>query len=150
MIRLLVMVVTVCWLSGCSAYMAANQPGPKDLSLFTKGTPRAKLIAEFGSPINTEIKEGVRRDIFKFTHGYAAGVRAGRAILHGAADVVTLGLWEVVGTPAEGYLNGTQLSAEVIYDNQDAVAKVIPLSGEEELQRNMANPQPVAAGDKTK
>jgi hypothetical protein len=150
MLRRLVIIGMVTLVSGCSAYMAANQPGPKDLSLFTKGTPRGKLIAEFGAPINTETKNGVRKDIFKFTHGYDAGVRAGRAIFHGAADVVTLGLWEVVGTPAEGYMNGTQLSAEVTYDTQDNVAVMVPLAGEEELKRGVANPRPVADGDKTK
>ena len=149
-LRSLVLVCVVPVLAGCSAYMAANQPGPKDLSLLTKGTPRGKLIAEFGSPINTEVKDGARKDIFKFTHGYDAGVRAGRAVFHGAADVLTLGLWEVVGTPTEGYLNGSQLSAEVTYDPQDNVATVVPLTGEDELKRGMANPKPVTDADRTK
>ena len=60
-LRSLVLVCVVPVLAGCSAYMAANQPGPKDLSLLTKGTPRGKLIAEFGSPINTEVKDGARK-----------------------------------------------------------------------------------------
>lgn len=120
---------------GCSAYMAANQPGPKDLSLLNKGTPRAKLIAEYGAPIHTETKDGTRRDIFKFKHGYHGGVKAGRAVAHGAATVATLGLWEIVGTPTEGYLNGTELSAEVHYDGGDAVAIVKPLTGEDEIAR---------------
>ena len=137
-------------MTGCSAYMAANQPGPKDLSLFTKGTPRSRLIAEYGAPINTETKNGARKDIFKFTQGYDAGVRAGRAILHGAADVFTLGLWEVAGTPIEGHFNGTQISAEVVYDAQDNVATVVPLTGEDELNRGMANPKPVTEADRTK
>ena len=148
-LRRLTAVALMTALTGCSAYMAANQPGPKDLSLFTKGTPRARLIAEFGTPINTDTKGGIRKDIFKFTQGYSAGVKTGRAILHGAADVATLGLWEIVGTPTEGYLNGSQLSAEVTYDAQDNVANVVPLAGEEELRKGMANPQPVAPGDKT-
>lgn len=129
-------------LCACSAYMAANQPGPKDLSLLKAGTPRSKLIAEFGSPINSETKNGVRKDIFKFTHGYHAGVRAGRAVLHGAADVATLGLWEVVGTPTEGYLNGTQLSAEVTYDAQDVAVSIVPLAGEDEIKKANEPPPP--------
>lgn len=147
--RRVMLAASMMALTGCSAYMAANQPGPKDLSLFNKGTPRGKLIAEFGQPINSEVKDGARHDIFKFTQGYSAGVKAGRAIFHGAADVATLGLWEVVGTPTEGYLNGSQLSAEVIYDPLDNVANTIPLAGEEELRKGIANPQPVAQGDKT-
>ena len=120
-------------LTGCSAYMAANQPGQKDLTLLNPGQPRAKLIAEFGQPVHSETKDGARRNIFQFTQGYHASVRAGRAIAHAAADFATLGLWEVVGTPTEGYLNGTQLSAEVVYDKDDRVAQVIPLKGEQEL-----------------
>lgn len=120
-------------LSGCSVYMAANQPSQKDLSLLSKGQPRAKLLAEFGTPIHTEMKDGQRKDIFTFTQGYNGGVKVGRAVLHGVADVATLGLWEAVGTPAEGYMNGTQLSAEVTYDAQDVVALVVPLKGAEEI-----------------
>ena len=33
--------------------------------------------------------------------GYRKGVKVARAIGHGAADVMTLGLWEVVGRPTE-------------------------------------------------
>lgn len=129
---------------GCSVYMAANQPGQKDLSLLSKGQPRSKLLAEFGTPIHTEMKDGQRKDIFTFTQGYHGGVRAGRAILHGVADVATLGLWEVVGTPTEGYMNGTQLSAEVTYDAQDVVANVVPLRGTEEITKGTNLPTPDA------
>ena len=134
--------LSVAPLSGCSVYMAANQPNQKDLALLSKGQPRAKLLAEFGTPIHTEIKDGQRKDIFTFTQGYNGGVKAGRAILHGVADVATLGLWEAVGTPAEGYMNGTQLSAEVTYDAQDIVAVVVPLKGAEELDRGTNMPLP--------
>ncbi len=135
LVRLIGTAVLFSMLLGCSAYMAANQPGPKDLSLLNNGTPRAKLIAEYGAPIHTEMKDGTRRDIFKFKHGYHGGVKAARAIAHGAATVATLGLWEIVGTPTEGYLNGTELSAEVRYDGGDAVALVKPLTGEDEIAR---------------
>lgn len=119
--------------SGCAAYMAANQPGKKDVAVLSKGQPRARLIAELGPPISTETKDGVRRDIFKFTQGYHTAAKVGRAVLHGAADVVTLGLWEVVGTPTEGYFNGTEVSAEVIYDANDNVDRIVPLRGVEEI-----------------
>ena len=130
------------WGSGCSVYMAANQPGQKDLALLTKGQPRAKLIAEFGQPLHTEIKDGVRKDIFQWQQGYHPGVRAGRAAGHAVASVATLGLWEVVGTPVEGYMNGTQLSAEVTYDRDDVVAIITPLKGEQEIVTGSNIPQP--------
>jgi hypothetical protein len=54
-------------------------------------------------------------------------------VLHGAADVLTLGLWEVVGTPIEGYANGTKVSVEITYDREERVVKVVPLRGQEVL-----------------
>ena len=128
--------------SGCSAYMAANQPGQKDLALLNPGQTRARLIAEFGQPIHSEVRDGARRDIFQWTQGYHSGVRAGRAVGHAVASVATLGLWEVVGTPVEGYMNGTQLSAEVTYDSNDRVVSVAPLKGEDEIRTGSTIPQP--------
>lgn len=138
----LVTAALACSTAGCSAYMAANQPGQKDIAVLNPGQPRAKLIAEFGQPIHTETKDGVRKDIFQWTQGYHSGVRAGRAVGHAVASVATLGLWEVVGTPVEGYMNGSQLSAEVHYDRNDIVAKVVPLKGEEEIKTGSVIPQP--------
>lgn len=91
--------------------------------------------------MSSHIEGGVKTDIFSFTQGYSGGAKAGRAILHGAADVATLGLWEVVGTPTEGYFNGSQLSAQVKYDAQDRVTEVVPLKGSEELQAATTGPK---------
>lgn len=125
-------------LSGCSVYMAANQPGEKNLALLKPGTPRNAVVAEFGTPITSETKNGVKHDVIKFTQGYSAGARAGRAILHGAADVFTAGLWEVAGTPVESTFNGTQMSAEVVYDASDRIAQIIPLSHADEFNAGVA------------
>ena len=51
---------------GCAVHSAANQPSEKDTSLLSIGTPRAMIIAEFGAPINTEIRDGKKTDIFSF------------------------------------------------------------------------------------
>ncbi|MFA5956690.1 hypothetical protein [Hyphomicrobium sp.] len=117
--------------------MAAHQPDAKDLTVLSAGQPRANLIAELGPPVSTQVDKGVRTDIFSFTQGYSGGAKAGRAVLHGAADIATLGLWEAVGTPTEGYFKGSQLSAEVTYDEHDRVTRVVPLKGSEEIQAVM-------------
>jgi hypothetical protein len=57
----------------------------------------------------------------------ARGVRVARAIGHGAADVMTLGLWKVVGTPTEAALNGHRVAYEVTYDASDRIEQVVPL-----------------------
>lgn len=128
--------------SGCAVYMAAHQPDAKDLTVLSAGQPRARLIAELGPPVSTQVDKGIRTDIFSFTQGYSGGAKAGRAVLHGAADVATLGLWEAVGTPTEGYFSGSQLSAQVTYDEHDRVTSVVPLKGSEEIKAVMTNPAP--------
>jgi hypothetical protein len=54
---------------------------------------------------------------------------AGRAAFHGAMDVMTLGLWEVVGTPIEGF-QGEKRRVTIIYDKDNKVAAInsVPLA----------------------
>lgn len=114
-------------ISGCSVFMAAKQPDAKNVDLFKTGTPRSMLLAEFGLPMVSEVRNGKRTEIFKFVQGYSAGAKAGRAVFHGVADVLTLGLWEVVGTPTEGVFNGNEIVFEVSYDENDRIDQVIAL-----------------------
>jgi hypothetical protein len=116
--------------SGCSVYMASHQPDKKDTTLLKPGTPRSLLLTEFGQPVSSETKEGKRVDVFSFVQGYSQGTKSIRAIFHGVADVFTLGLWEVVGTPTESALNGDKLMYEVTYDANDRVEKVVPIGKE--------------------
>ena len=118
---------TLLFTSGCSVFMAAKQPDAKDVDLIKVGTPRSMLLAEFGPPSVSEIRDGKKHEIFKFVQGYNAGVKAGRAVFHGAADVFTLGLWEVVGTPTEGIFHGTDMAFEVTYDKNDRIDHVVAL-----------------------
>lgn len=110
--------------SGCSVFMAAKQPEKKDTSLLKEGVSRAVLISEFGAPVISEYKNDKRFEIFKFVQGYSTGAKAGRAFFHGAASVATLGLWELVGTPAEITFNGDEMAFQVSYDENDLVDEV--------------------------
>lgn len=121
--------------NGCSVYMASKQPGRKDLNVLAAGTPRSLVLAELGQPRASEMKDGKRVDVFSFVQGYSKGAKAGRAFFHGAADVVTLGMWEVVGTPTEAVFDGKKLAYEVTYDANDKVEKVLTLTtGKEEIK----------------
>lgn len=115
------------FLAGCSVFMAAKQPDKKDVELFKVGTPRAMLLAEFGLPVHSEVKDGKKTDIFKFVQGYSTGAKAGRAVFHGVADFFTLGLWEIVGTPTEGVFSGDEMVFQVTYDADDRIAEVVAL-----------------------
>lgn len=115
--------------SGCAVVMAAKQPDYKNVELFKVGTPRGALLGEFGHPTATDTKpDGTRCDTFSFTQGYSGGAKAGRAFLHGVADVFTLGLWEVIGTPAEAIFSGSTVGYQACYDKEDRVQTVILLT----------------------
>ncbi len=118
--------------SGCAVFMAAKQPPKKDLSVLSVGAPRSLLLAELGQPVSTDTKDGKRVDLFSFTQGYSKGAKTGRALFHGAADVMTLGLWEVVGTPTEVVFSGKKMSFEVTYDAKDRVEKISDISKQEQ------------------
>lgn len=118
------LVVLAISVSGCSVFMAAKQPEKKDISLLKEGVSRAVLISEFGAPVVSEYKNDKRFEIFKFVQGYSTGTKAGRAFFHGAASVATLGLWELVGTPAEITFNGDEMAFQVSYDENDLVDEV--------------------------
>jgi hypothetical protein len=114
--------------------MAANQPGEKDLSVLKAGSPRNAVIAELGAPVQSITRDGVKVDLYTFVQGYNGLERGGRAVLHGAADVLTLGLWEVVGTPIESVANGTKVTVEVTYTYEDRVDTVVAITGQDKLE----------------
>jgi hypothetical protein len=94
---------------------------------------RSRVIAELGTPLVSEEKDGKKTDVFSVRQGYSTGAKAGRAIFHGVADVFTLGLWEVVGTPVEAVASGTDVKVSVCYDRNGKVEKVTTYSGKEKI-----------------
>lgn len=125
LIKRVAIAISLCILiAGCSAFMAAKQPEKRDIDLLQPGTTRAQLISEFGAPVVSEFKDGKRYEIFKFVQGYSTGAKAGRAFFHGAANVVTLGLWELIGTPTEITFSGDEMAFQVKYDDNDVAEEI--------------------------
>lgn len=121
-------------LTGCAAVKASRQPGKKDVQVLRQGVPRTHVIAELGKPEWTRERDGVITDVFSFKQGYSKGVKATRALAHGAADVVTGGLWEVVGIPAETLADGTDVQVVVTYDDVENVSGVQVIKGQKALE----------------
>ena len=132
---LVILMLATLSIQGCAVFMAARQPGKKNISLFKIGTSRSSLIAEFGAPTVTEDRNGKKYEIFKFTQGYNASSKVGRALFHGVADVFSFGLWEVVGTPTEMVFDGTIMTYEVSYDSDNRIDTV-------NIIKNEANKNP--------
>jgi hypothetical protein len=110
--------------------MAAKQPEKKDLNVLDRGIPRNFVIAEIGAPAHSRVEEGKTCDVFSFVQGYSKGAKVGRALFHGAADVFTLGLWKVAGTPIEAVADGNDIKVEVFYDATDSVERVNVIKGQ--------------------
>lgn len=126
---------------GCAATMAAKQPGEKNLSILTPGTPRAMVLAEYGKPITSESIKGKKTEVYKFTNGYSTGTKVVRVMFHVAADFFTLFLWEFVGMPIEMGYDGTEMAYQVKYDGEEKITTAELLKGEEPEEI------PVVAGD---
>ena len=125
----LAMALSLLTVSACSVYKAATQPEKKNLSVLSQGTPRSYVIAELGAPTWSGQTNGEEVDIFSFKQGYSKGAKVGRAFFHGAADVVTAGLWEVVATPIETIADGTDMKVEVTYNEEGTIKMVNYLQG---------------------
>jgi len=118
-------------LFGCSVFMAAQLPDKKNLEVFKPGVPRQVVLAEMGLPAGYENRDGVRSEVYKFKQGYSQPVKMSRAVLHGAADIFTFGLWEAIGTPAELAFSGTDTMVLVTYNSSDRVDTVEYFKGGE-------------------
>jgi hypothetical protein len=119
-------------LTGCSVFMAAHLPDKKNLEVFRPGVPRQVVLAEMGLPTGYEDRNGVRSEVYKFRQGYSQPAKISRAVLHGAADIVTVGLWEVVGTPTEYVFSGTDMLVLVTYNRYNRVDTVEYFQGGEQ------------------
>ncbi|MEX2113151.1 MAG: hypothetical protein WD845_08195 [Pirellulales bacterium] len=120
--------------SGCAAVKAVRQPEKRDMHVLDRGVPRTHVIAELGSPVWSDERDGAQVDVFSFKQGYTKVNKAARAMAHGAADVATFGLWEVVGLPAEALANGTDVQLEVYYGPDQTVDHVVVIKGDKAVQ----------------
>lgn len=109
-------------LSACSVGMAAaGKPAP-DLAVCKVGADRSDVEAALGSPVGVQtLPDGDTTCRYQYEVGNDPS--PGRALAHGAMDVLTLGLWEVVGTPVE-LVQGKTYELAVTY-GPDGKAKAI-------------------------
>jgi hypothetical protein len=119
MVRTAAIIITACMLSGCSVGMALSGSPNPNLGAVRTGASRGEVELHLGSPISTTPLEGGHRaDVYEYEIGNEPS--AGRAAGHAVLDVLTLGLWEIAGTPIEG-VQGEKYTATIEYDQDDKV-----------------------------
>lgn len=119
-------------ISGCSVGMAMSGKEDPNLGAFRVGSTRGEVELQLGSPVSSvTTPEGMRVDLYEYEIGNKPS--AGRAIGHGVMDILTLGLWEVIGTPIEGF-TGEKKRLTITYDKKDRVEAInqAPIPKEEE------------------
>lgn len=105
---------------GCAVVKAAKGKKDADLSVLKEGMPRALVVAGIGEPVYSD----KNTDIYEACKGDESSL--GRALAHGALDVMTCGVWEVVGTPIEmaGDSDKKCYRLTVIYDEDNNVKEI--------------------------
>ncbi len=116
-----ILLVLASTLAGCSVVMAtAGKPDPATSSL-DLGQSRDIVLLNLGEPSQTNLTDAGRVDTFDLERGNQPSI--GRAIGHAFLDLITLGLWELAGTPLEA-ISGESFRLTITYDNEDKVTKV--------------------------
>lgn len=113
-------------LASCSVGMAMHGKEDVNLSSITVGQDRSIVIMHLGQPYRTFGNENGRVDTYAVERGNAPSV--GRAAGHAVMDLLTFGLWEVIGTPIEGFA-GEEFTITIEYGSDDKLKSVATTPG---------------------
>lgn len=112
-------------LTGCGPVLEATRPDPVDLSKFVPGEKRTSVLAEVGGPVASSKDGDNSCDIYKlFTRGPDAVGKGAIAAGEVVADVFTLGLSEVVFTPAEAATRNSKHTVLFCYSSEEKLVSV--------------------------
>jgi len=104
----------------------SGKPDP-NISALAEGQDRDIVILNLGQPTKTLLGDNQRTDIFELERGNEQSV--GRATGHAIMDLLTLGGWEIIGTPIEGFAGDT-ITLQIEYDERNKVRSVKTLESQ--------------------
>lgn len=100
--------------SACSVGLALDGEKQPDLSVLKVGAEKTQIEGQLGPPKSEAmLAEGRTQSTYVYDVGNEPS--GGRAALHAGMDVLTLGLWELFGTPLEA-MQGKEMRLVVTYD----------------------------------
>ena len=119
----LIVLLFVFILTSCSVFMAAKKEGVS-IDQLSQCRTRSCLISKGAIPIDSKTND----DGILIEETYQAQKPKGsasRAAMHGCLDVLTLGIWEVAGTPIEGSKGKKEMySIKVHYENGENIKNI--------------------------
>lgn len=121
---LTILILFVLLQQSCSVGMALSGNKQQDISTFYVGADRLFVHGRTGFPDSSiQDKDGKWIDTYLIISGDEPSTL--RAIGHSALDVVTLGLWEVIGTPIELAVGSEDHDRfEIFYDENDKIERL--------------------------
>jgi hypothetical protein len=112
-------------LLACSPIMEANRPDPVDMTQFAVGEKRMNVLAAVGAPLGTTKDGDNSCDIYKlYTEGHSGAGKGAIAAGEVVADVFTLGLTEIIFTPAEGATQDSKHAVIFCYSSDDKLVSI--------------------------
>ncbi|MES2252462.1 MAG: hypothetical protein V4482_02095 [Pseudomonadota bacterium] len=114
-------------LNGCSAVMAGKRSTYKgDPKVLTTGQTRMTVESTLGAPdMSSPLEGGKRRVIYRMDpDAHSRGSRNAAVAGHVVADILTLGLWEIAGTPTELAAQDEMHNYIVTYDAAGVIESV--------------------------
>ena len=125
--NLIISLLCIPLLSGCSVFMAAHKTGVDSEQLGECRT-RACIISKGAVPLHAkkDNKGNIIEEAYQVKKPTGS---AARAVMHGVLDISTFGLWEIAGTPIEGTMDKNKsYPIKVIYQNDGETIKAIQLN----------------------
>jgi hypothetical protein len=116
---------TALWLSACSTVMEANRPEGVKLSTYHLGEKRVDVVSTMGAP-QSEVRDGDRScDVYSVYTSRTNGAQKAAVILgEGAADLFTVGLFEIVATPAQAAAKPSKHTVLMCYGEDNGLLAV--------------------------
>ncbi len=109
-------------MQGCSVFLALSGDEDPNLAVLRVGAPRGIVELQLGTAVQQHVApDGTTTCLYEYTIGNAPS--GGRAVAHGVMDVLTLGLWEIVGTPVEALIPQHH-EVTVVYDRKQTLVSV--------------------------
>ncbi len=130
-------------LSACSVGMAMSGQDDPNVEFIQVGSNRLDVEGELGAPHSSALlDDGQLQAIYRYEIGNEPS--PARAVMHGVADILTFGIWEVVGTSIEG-MQGTTYEATIVYDAESEVKSIEIVSVDEQTDPAPSEEQPKVA-----
>lgn len=121
--KISVLLSVILLTTNCSVMMAARGEREPNLGAFNVGASRAQVEAQLGkAKSSATLPDGTRLDTYTYVIGNEPS--AGRAVAHAVMDVLTLFIWEIIGTGIEASEQGETKQIMVTYTSDDTVKKI--------------------------